>query len=67
MLDATVQSAFVVVVAWLIQLGANAAGFPLDAATIASVAAVIVAYILSKLGVATTRSFLVKRGILSGG
>ena len=48
MLDATVQSAFVVIVAWLINLGADYAGFPLDDATIASVAAVIVSYILSK-------------------
>lgn len=62
--DAVVQSAFVVIFAWLIQMGANAAGFPLDAATVNALASVLVAYILAKLGLGVTRAAFVKRGWL---
>ena len=67
MLDAVVQSAFVVIVSWLIKLGAGAAGFPLDEGTINALSAVIVAYILSKLGVVSVRKGLVKLGVLQAG
>lgn len=68
MLDPIVQSAFVVLVAWLLKLAAAAAGFPLDDATLNTLAAVIVAYILSKLGLGIVRKAFpgaVRRGLLS--
>ena len=48
MLDTTVQSAFVVIVAYLLKLGADAVGLPLDSGVLASVAAGLVAYIVAK-------------------
>lgn len=50
MLDPVVQSAFVVIIAWILNLLAHAAGIPLDEKTLYTLAAAIVAYILSKLG-----------------
>lgn len=49
MLDATLQSAFVVILAALIKAGAKAIYLPLDDTTVNSLAAVIVVYIFSKL------------------
>ena len=60
MIDATLQSAFVVIVAWLIQLGAKYLSFPLDATTINSIAAVIVTYIYSKLVPPTVHGLMKK-------
>ena len=60
MLDAAVQSAFVVIIAWLIGLGAKALNFPLDVSVINSVAAALVAYIVSKLFPPAARAFLAK-------
>jgi hypothetical protein len=68
MLDPVVQSAFVVIVAWLLKLLAGALGFPLDEQTLYTLAAAIVAYLLSKLGLGLTRKAFpgaVKRGLLS--
>ena len=48
MLNATVQSALVVIVAYLLDLGAKAVGLPLDSGVLASVAAGLVSYIISK-------------------
>ena len=48
-MDTTVQAAVVVILAYLINLGAKAIGLPIDPATVNAVAAVIVAYIFSKL------------------
>jgi hypothetical protein len=69
MLDPIVQSAFVVIVAWLLKLLANLAGFPLDEVALNTIAAAIVAYILSRLGPpAVARLFpgAVRRGLLKG-
>jgi len=68
MLDPIVQSAFVVIVTWLLKLGAAAAGLPIDEATLNTIAVVIVAFILSKLGVPVVRGIfpaLARRGLLS--
>jgi len=48
MLNATVQSVLVVLVAYLLKLGADAVGLPLDEGVLTSVAAGFVAYIVSK-------------------
>jgi putative Mn2+ efflux pump MntP len=48
-LEPTVQAAFVVILAWLIKLAANAVGIELDEVTVNSIAAAIVIYILSKI------------------
>lgn len=63
MLDATVQSAFVVILAWLFTLGAGYVNLPFSPATITSVAAVIVAYIVSKVAGPATISKV--RGLIS--
>lgn len=60
--DAIVQSAFVVIFAWLIQMGANAVGFSLDAETTYALAGAFVAYIVAKLGLGVVRAAFVKRG-----
>lgn len=60
MLDATVQAAFVVIVAWLLGLFVKFAQFPLDPQVINSVAAAIVAYIFSKLFPSAVRGLLKK-------
>lgn len=60
MLDATVQSAFVVIVAWLLGMLVNVAQFPIDPAVINSVAAALVAYIFSKLFPPAVRGLLKK-------
>ena len=59
-MDTTVQAAVVVIFAYLINLGAKAIGLPIDPATVNSVAAVIVAYIVSKLFPQAVRSLLGK-------
>ncbi len=67
MFDSTVQAAFVVLVTWLLKLAAAAAGFPLDEATLNTIAAAIVAFLLSKLGLSLTIKALpkaVERGLL---
>lgn len=61
MLDATVQSAFVVIVAWLLGMLVKVAQFPIDPTVINSVAAAIVAYIFSKLFPSAVRGLLAKR------
>ena len=68
MLDPIVRSAFVVILTWLLKLGAHAAGIPVDDATLYTLAGVIVVYILSKLGVPTFRKLfpgLVRNGLVS--
>ena len=68
MLDPVVQSALVVILAWLLKLGAGAVGLPLDETTLYTLAGVIVVYILSKLGVPTLRAIfpgLTERGLIS--
>jgi hypothetical protein len=68
MLDPIVQSAFVVIVAWLLTLLSTWLGFPLDKETLYTIAGAIVAYILSKLGVPAFRALfpvLVRRGLVS--
>jgi hypothetical protein len=68
MLDPVVQSALVVILAWLLKLGAAALGLEIDDATLHTLAGVIVVYILSKLGVPLLRKFapgLVRRGLVS--
>ncbi len=49
-MDTFVQAAFVVIVAWLLKLLAAAVGIPLDETTLNTLAAALVAYILSRLG-----------------
>jgi divalent metal cation (Fe/Co/Zn/Cd) transporter len=61
MLDAAVQSAFVVIVAWLIGLGVKFFNFPIDPTVINSVAAALVAYIVSKLFPPAVRSLMGKK------
>jgi len=46
MLEPTVQSALVVLVAFLLKLGADALHIPLDATVLAALAAAIVAWLL---------------------
>ena len=48
MLNATVQSALVVIVAYVLDLSAKAVDLPLDSGVLASVAAGLVSYIISK-------------------
>lgn len=70
MLDPVVQSAFVAIVAWLLTLLASWAGFPLDEKVLYTIAAAIVAYILSRLGVPIVRGILpgaARRGLISKG
>jgi hypothetical protein len=70
MLDPIVQSAFVILIAWLLKLAAAAAGFPIDDTVLNTIAAAIVAFILSKLGVPIVRGILpgaAKRGLISQG
>ena len=59
-MDTAVQSAFVIVLAWLLGLGANYLPFPLDPVVINSVAAALVAYIVSKLFPPAVRKLLGK-------
>ena len=59
-MDTAVQSAFVIVLAWLFGLGAKYLPFPLDPMVINSVAAALVAYIVSKLFPSAVRSFIGK-------
>jgi len=67
MLDPVVQSAFVVILTWLLKLAAHAAGIPVDDATLYTLAGAIVVFILSKLGVPVVRGLLPERakGFLS--
>ena len=55
-MDTTVQSAFVIIAAWVINWVAKYFNFPIDPATVNSLAAVIVAYIISKLVPPAVRS-----------
>lgn len=55
-MDPIVQSAFVVIVAWLLKLLAAAVGIPLDEVVLNTLAAAIVTYILSRLGPPAVRS-----------
>lgn len=67
MLDPIVQSAFVVIVAWLLKLAAAAAGIEIDGTTLNTLAAAIVVFILSRLGLEGTKRVFpgaVKRGLL---
>lgn len=67
-LDPVVQSAFVAILTWLLKLGADAAGIPLDEKILYAVAAAIVAAILSRLGVPAVRKAFpgaVERGFIS--
>ena len=67
MLDPIVQSAFVVILAWLLKLGAAAAGIEIEDTTLNTLAAAIVVFILSKFGLEGTRRVFpgaVKRGLL---
>jgi hypothetical protein len=60
MLSPTVQAAFVVVLAWLIRLLCDALGITIDDATLNTLAAAIVVYLLSRVGVASA----VRAGLL---
>lgn len=67
MLDPVVQSAFVVLVAWLLKLLAGKLNFPIDETTLNTVAVAIVAFLLSKLGSPIVRAVLpvlAERGLL---
>lgn len=57
-LDPLVQSAFVTIVAWLLNLAVNASNFPLDLEVINAIAAGIVLYILRFVGMAIVRTVL---------
>lgn len=57
MLDPVVQSAFVVILAWLIKLAAAAIGIQLDEVTVNTLAAAIVIFLLSKLGPPAVQGF----------
>jgi len=59
-MDTAVQSAFVIVLAWLFGLAAKYLPFPLDPMVINSVAAALVAYIVSKLFPPAVRGFIGK-------
>lgn len=68
MLDPIVQSAFVVIVAWLLKLGAAAAGIEIDDTTLNTLAAAIVVYLLSQFGLRGTKKAIpgaVKAGLLA--
>jgi hypothetical protein len=68
MLDPVVRSAFVILLAWLLKLGAAALGLEIDDATLNTLAGVIVVYILSRLGVPLVRRAfpgLARRGLVS--
>lgn len=67
MLDPAVTAAFVVLVAYLLKLLANAVGIPLDDAVLNTLAAAIVAYLLSLFGLELFKRAapgLRKRGLL---
>lgn len=55
MIDPAVHAAFVVVFAWLVKLAFNAIGIDVGDDVYTSLAGVIVAYILSLLGLALVR------------
>lgn len=57
-MNEVVQSAFVVILAWLLKLGAGAIGLQIDETTLYTLAGAIVVYLLSKLGVPTLRALL---------
>ncbi len=68
MLDPVVQSALVVILAFLLKLGAAAVGLEIDPAILNTLAGVLVVFILSKLGVPVLRKVFpgaVERGLLS--
>lgn len=68
MLDPIVQGALVILLAWLLKLGAAALGLEIDEATLNTLAGVLVVFILSKLGVPVVRKLfpaLVHRGLIS--
>lgn len=48
MLEPTIQTAIVVIVSYLLKLGADAVGLPLDEGTLTAVAVGLVGYIISK-------------------
>lgn len=60
-MDPIVQSAFVVIIAWLLKLLASAVGIPLDETTLNTIAAALVAYILSRLGPPAVRAVISRR------
>lgn len=49
-MESTVQSALVIIVAYLLKLAADALGIPLDEATLTALAVAIVAYLLGTAG-----------------
>lgn len=49
-MTSTIQSALVVLVAYLLKLGADALGIPLDEATLTAIAIAIVAFLLGTAG-----------------
>lgn len=57
-LDPLVQSAFVTIVAWLLNLAVNTSNFPLDLEVVNAIAAGIVLYILRFVGMAIVRTVL---------
>jgi len=66
-LDPIVQSAFVIIVAWLLKLAAAAAGIEIDDTTLNTIAAAIVVFLLSKLGLSGVKRVFpgaVRRGLL---
>lgn len=68
MLDNPVVAAFVVILAWLIGLGAKAVGLPLSTEILNALAAGIVMWVMAQFGLGLVqRRFagLVKRGLLS--
>ncbi len=67
MLDPIVQSAFVVIVAWLLKLFTAYVGIEIDSTVLNTIAASIVVLLLSKLGLSGTKKVFpaaVKRGLL---
>ena len=59
-MDTAVQSAFVIVLAWALGLGAQYLPFPIDPVVINSVAGSLVIYIVSKLFPSAVRKLLGK-------